>query len=199
MIKRRYGIMGGTFDPIHNAHLIIGSYALEQYALNGVVFMTGGNPPHKKTGTSAQTRYEMTKLAVGDTPRFSVSDYEVKKEEYSYTLETMRYLTEQNPDTEYYFIIGEDSLDSINTWYKPEEILKLCKILVFPRIGGESKLCEKADNAMKRLGGEILVIDAPIFELSSSEIRERVHEGKSIRYMLPEPVRKFIEENNLYK
>ena len=111
----------------------------------------------------------------------------------------MRYLTEQNPDTEYYFIIGEDSLDSINTWYKPEEILKLCKILVFPRIGGESKLCEKADNAMKRLGGEILVIDAPIFELSSSEIRERVHEGKSIRYMLPEPVRKFIEENNLYK
>ena len=196
---KRVGIMGGTFDPIHNAHLIIGSYALEQYALDEVIFMTGGNPPHKKTGTNADMRLEMTRLAVKDDPLFSASDYEVNKKEYSYTLTTMQYLTEHDPDTEYYFIIGEDSLDSIDTWYKPEEILKLCRILVFPRSRGENRLIEKADAAMKRLGGEILIIDAPIFELSSSEIRSRVREGKSIRYMLPEPVRKFIEENYLYK
>lgn len=191
--------MGGTFDPIHNAHLIIGSYALEQYALDEIVFMTGGNPPHKKTETNARARLEMTRIAVKGNPAFSASDYEVKKEDYSYTLTTMQYLTEHDPDTEYYFIIGEDSLDLIDTWYKPEKILELCKILVFPRSRGENRLREKADAAMKRLGGEILIIDAPIFELSSTEIRERVREGKSIRYMLPDPVRKFIEENNLYK
>ena len=119
---RKVGILGGTFDPIHNAHLIIGNYALEQYALDEVVFMTGGNPPHKKTGTSARIRFEMTRLAADGAPRFAVSDHEVKNEEYSYTLTTMRHLTEQNPDIEYYFIIGEDSLDNIGTWYKPEEI-----------------------------------------------------------------------------
>lgn len=195
---KRVGIMGGTFDPIHNAHLIIATYAQEQYDLDEVIFMPCGNPPHKNDVTDSEDRLTMVKIATNNNSLFSVSDYEIMKSDISYTLTTIQHFVKNNPNTEYYFIIGEDSIDAIYGWYKPEEILKLCKILVFPRNGNEFDLGYKIDTAMKNLGGEIDLIEAPNIEISSSMIRLRVSSGNSIKYMVPENVEKYIKENKLY-
>ena len=190
----RTGIMGGTFNPIHNAHLIIARYAKEQFNLDRVIFMTSGNPPHKNQLTDKHIRYHMTKLAAAD--EFEVSRYEVDREEYSYTLTTLKHL--QATGDELFFIIGEDSLDTIDQWYKPEEISKLCTLLVFPR-NSANELQNKIIQAKTWLDGEIFPINAPIFGLSSTEIRQRIKEGKSVKNMLPDSVLEYITENNLYK
>lgn len=192
----KIGIMGGTFDPIHNAHLIIAAYAREQFGLDELVFMTGGNPPHKTGVTDKYIRNEMTKLAVGND--FEISDYEVEKEEYSYTLRTLEYMKAKYPEDELFFIIGEDSLRDIGKWYHPEEILKLCTLLVFPRNAAET-LEQEIAATKERFGGKILAVDAPVFGISSSEIRERIRQGKSVKHMLPEPVWAYIREHGLYQ
>jgi len=192
----KIAIFGGTFDPVHNAHMIIAQYAKEQYDIDRLIFMPGGNPPHKKNVTDKKFRYEMTKLAIGDN--FEISDFEVNREEYSYSLFTLQAFKKKYPQNDIYFIIGEDSLDDIQKWYKPEEILKLCKLLVFPRKNYE-ELCKKIKNTKAALGGEIFAIDAPIFGISSTQIRNRIKEGKRIEYMVPPKVAEYIKENELYK
>jgi len=191
----KIAILGGTFDPVHNAHMIIAQYAKEQYNIDRLIFMPGGNPPHKKNVTDKKFRYDMTKLAVGDN--FEISDFEVNREEYSYSLFTLLAFREKYPHDDIYFIIGEDSLDDIQKWYKPEEILKLCKLLVFPR--KNEKLCKKIEDTKAALGGEIFAIDAPVFGISSTQIRQRIKEEKSIEYIVPPKVAEYIEENELYK
>lgn len=192
----KIGIFGGTFDPIHNAHLIIAQYAKEQFGLDRMILMPGGNPPHKQNVTDKKVRLEMAILAAdGD---FEVSDYETKKEEYSYTLNTLTYFKERYPEDELFFVIGEDSLRDITKWYYPEKILKLCTLLVFPRISEES-LKSEIESKKSFFGCVIYPISAPVLNISSSEVRYRTANGKSIKHMLPENVRKFIEEKRLYK
>ncbi|MDD6483678.1 MAG: nicotinate-nucleotide adenylyltransferase [Clostridiales bacterium] len=193
----KIGIFGGTFDPIHNAHLIIAQYAREQFSLDRLMLMPGGNPPHKRgTVTDKKARYEMTCIAADND--FEVSRYEVDREEYSYTLNTLKYLKEVYPNDEIYFIIGEDSLNDIYTWHKPKEILKLCILLVFPRYSMLS-LEDKISEVTSALGGNIKAIDAPILEISSTMLRKRIRKEKSVKHMLPEAVRLYIEKNDLYK
>lgn len=192
----KIGIMGGTFDPIHNAHIIIPRYAKEQFLLDRVIFMPGGNPPHKPDVLDKHIRLKMTCIGVGD--EFEISSYEVEKEEYSYTLRTLEYLKKIYPDDELFFMIGEDSLNDIGKWYRPKDILSLCTLLVFPR-GTSGALNETIKSKQQSLGGRIFAINAPIFGLSSSEIRERIHAGKSVRHMVPDAVLEYIEENNLYR
>lgn len=192
----RIGIFGGTFDPVHNAHMIIAQYAKEQYNIDRLIFMPGGNPPHKKNVTDKKIRYEMTRRAVGDN--FEISDFEVDREEYSYSLLTLQAFKAKYPKDDIYFIVGEDSLDDIQKWYKPEEILKLCTMLVFPR-KNPGELCKKIEYTKDVIGGKIFAIDAPVFGISSTQIRNRIKEGKSVEYMLPPEVAEYIKENELYK
>ncbi len=192
----KIGIFGGTFDPIHNAHIIIAQYAKEQFVLDRLIFVPCGNPPHKKSMTDKAIRFSMTNLAVGD--EFEISDYEVNREEYSYTLSTLQHFTSEYPGDEIYLIIGEDSLEDIEKWHKPKEILKLCKLLVFPR-NSIKELLEKIEYTKTAIGGEIFPIEAPIFEISSTHIRNCLKSGKSVRHMLPQKVLEYIEENDLYK
>ncbi len=192
----KIGIMGGTFDPIHNAHIIIARYAKEQYELDEVMFMTGGNPPHKSGITDKLVRNKMTELGVDG--EFKINTYEIDKEDYSYSLHTLEHFKETNPDDEIYFIIGEDSLRDISKWYKPQEILKLCTLLVFPRTSFEN-LNEVIKETKLTLDGDILPINAPIIGLSSTMIRERIRKGKSIKYMVPDNVASYIHQNRLYK
>lgn len=192
----KIGIMGGTFDPIHNAHIIIPRYAKEQFSLDKVIFMPGGNPPHKPDVLDKRLRYEMTRIGVGS--EFETSSYEVDKEEYSYTLRTLEYLKAKYPNDELFFIIGEDSLNDIGKWYRPKDILSLCTLLVFPR-AASGELAETIKKTKLSLGGKIFAMNAPLFGLSSSEIRERLRNGKSIRHMVPDAVLEYIEKNNLYK
>lgn len=192
----KIGIMGGTFDPIHNAHIIIARYAKEEYELDKVMFMTGGNPPHKSGVTDKLVRNKMTELGVDG--EFEINTYEVDKEDYSYSLHTLEHFNKTNPDDEIFFIIGEDSLRDILKWYKPQEILKLCTLLVFPRTSYES-LKELIKETKLKLDGNILPINAPIIGFSSTMIRERIRKGKSIKNMVPDNVADYIHQNRLYK
>ena len=192
----KIGIMGGTFNPIHNAHIYIARSAKEQYELDRIVFMQRGNPPHKKSVSDKKYRYVMTRLAVGN--EFDVSDYEINKEEYSYTLNTLKYLHIAYPDDEIYFIIGEDSLNDIFKWYKPQEIVKLCKLLVFPRVSLENTK-KTAKAVMEKLDASIYVINSQIFDISSTKIRDMIKNGDDVQNLISKEVLEYINENELYR
>ncbi len=198
-MKGRIGILGGTFDPVHCAHMIIARTALEQYGLNEVWLMTGGNPPHKRDNgvTPAQIRHEMVKLAAADERGLIPCDYEVNKVSYSYTAETLTELNEKYPETEFYFIIGEDSLRDFGSWYHPETIAHSCVMLVYPRAKG-SELWKTVSETAKRFDADIRALNAPLLEISSTLIRQRAAQGMSVRYLVPDKVEKYIRENNLY-
>ncbi|MCD8391016.1 MAG: nicotinate-nucleotide adenylyltransferase [Firmicutes bacterium] len=194
----KIGLMGGTFDPIHNMHIALAKSAAAECGLDRVIFMTAGNTPHKSGVTDAAARYEMTRLAVEDIPEFSASDYEVNLTGYSYSVNTLKYLKGKYPDDEICFIIGEDSLSYIENWYRPEEIARLCTLLVYPRTS-EKTLLTLADRVRERLGAKIVCINAPVLDISSTEIRERLKAGGDVSDMVDKKVLKYINENNLYK
>lgn len=193
----KIGLMGGTFNPPHKAHIIPAKAALAEFDLDKIVFMPGGNPPHKTTGTAASIRSHMIKLAVEGTDKFTVSDYEIKKNGYSYTSDTLRYLTDAFPDDEFYFIIGGDSFEAFLTWREPFAILALCNILVYPRdnkpTAGEVEEFNKKYNASVRL------IHAEEVHISSGEIRRGLENGEDMSEYLDERVLSYIKRNSLYK
>lgn len=193
----RTGIMGGTFNPVHNAHLIIAELAREEYGLDRVIFITGGNPPHKSALVDARHRFNMTHLAIEGNSVFSEDDFEIKRQEKSYTVHTLEYLKNKYPEDKLFFIIGEDSLSDLPKWYEPKRILTMASLLVFPRKSKES-LEVKLKEMRKRYGDDILPVDAPVMEISSTDIRERIRDGKMVRYMIPDKVLEYIEENGLY-
>lgn len=196
------GIMGGTFDPIHYGHLILGERAYEEFHLEKVLFLPNGNPPHKQDRadvTSARDRLEMVRLAIADNPHFELDDEEVRREGYSYTKDTLRRMQERNPDTAYYFIIGEDSLMSFHQWYHPEEICRYCTLLAAVR-GNLPEEPRKKQIAYlsETIGADILEMDTPQLPFASSHIRDLVIQGRSFRYYVPEAVRTYISERKLY-
>ena len=191
------GIFGGTFSPIHNAHLVIAETAREQYNLDCIIFITSGDPPHKQAGVSATERFNMTHLAIEGNDAFSDDDYEIRSDGKSYTVRTLEYLKEKYPEDKLFFIIGEDSLNDLPKWYEPERILQMASLIVFPRTS-EGTLKEKIKAAKKTFGGEILPVHSPIIGLSSTYIRNRISDGKTVRYMISDKVREYIKEHNLY-
>ena len=197
---KRVGILGGTFDPPHIGHMLIARAAMEQYDLCDVLIMTGGNPPHKDGAyiTPAEVRHEMVRLAAEGETGLVPFDFEVYKETYSYTAETLMELKKQNPDTEYYFIIGEDSLNDIIKWYRPDIIAQNCVLLAYPR-GANSRLEELIEERKKTLNADIRIIDSSVFDISSTDIRERTSSGKSIKYLVPDSVARYIDQNKLYR
>lgn len=197
--KKKIGILGGTFNPIHNAHLLIAEYAWEQFGLDKIWFMTSGNPPHKRDEiiVDKYIRQEMTSLAIENNPHFELFSYEVDKDEYSYTANTLSELRHLYLDTEFYFIIGADSLEMFSTWYEPQTIASSCTLLVFSRKGTEG-LDALVKKRKDEYNADIRVIDAPILELSSTEIRSRLRSGKSVRYMSPDNVLQYIYDKKIY-
>lgn len=195
---KKIGIMGGTFNPVHNAHLQLAVCAKEQYSLDAVIFMTSGNPPHKKHKDipEGKIRLEMLKIAISGKEDFFADDFEVKSKEYSYSVNTMKYLREKYPQSELYFIIGGDSLRGLPEWYKPEELVKLCKFLVYPR--GGTDIDDDIYETVKKYGGEIYPLQSPVIGISSTEIRERMVCGKDVSEMLPKGVLEYIKEHRLY-
>ena len=192
------GIMGGTFNPVHNAHLLIAEMAREEYGLDRIIFITGGNPPHKTSNVSAEHRFNMTHLAIEDNEYFEDDDFEIRRSEKSYTLHTLKYLKDKYPEDELFFIIGEDSLSDLPKWYKPEEILELCSLLVFARKSHET-FSGTLNEMREKYKANIYPISAPIIEISSTDIRNRIRDTKTVRYMLPDKVLAYIKENHLYE
>lgn len=191
------GIMGGTFNPIHNAHLLIAKKAQREYKLDRVIFITSGNPPHKTAMLDARHRFNMTRLAIEDNGAFSDDDFEINRSEKSYTLHTLEYLKEKYPADELFFIIGEDSLKDLPKWYKPDKILEIATLLVFPRTSKKS-LEATLSVTQKSFSGSIFPIDAPVTPISSTEIRQRIRDGETVKDMIPDKVLRYIEENGLY-
>lgn len=189
--------MGGTFDPIHKAHIRLARCAAQQYGLERVIFMTGGDPPHKTALTPAAARLDMVRLAIAGIPDMSASDYEVKLKVPSYSVNTLAHLKTEYPDTHLYFIIGEDSLEDFDSWYKPQEILEYCTLLVYPRKGADS-LKGTAASVRERFGGEIKLIDAPIYDISSTAVRRLLKRGGDASNYLDARVAEYIRKNKLY-
>ncbi len=199
--RHKVGIMGGTFDPIHIGHLILGEDAYNQFHLQKVLFMPSGNPPHKKNreGASNRQRVEMTRLAIAGNPHFELSLEEMHEEGYVYTKDTLRRLRYQNPDTDYYFIMGADSLLSFDTWKCPQEICDQCILVAAVRDNlGQEAFDLRSDEIRRKYRADILKLDTPNLDIASSDIRAWCQEGRSIRYYVPDSVRDYIISEGLY-
>lgn len=201
MSEKKIGIMGGTFNPVHNGHLILAENAFQQYHLDKVYFMPAGVPPHKKNDriTSGEIRCEIVNLAIANNPAFGLLDIEVVSNETSYTYRTLEQLQHLFPDTEIYFIMGADSLSDFAYWRNPQRISELCKLLVAVRDDlDQKKLIPIAEQLFHDFHTEVRLLNTPNLSISSRDIRDRIHKGASIRYLVPEEVREYIRKNHLY-
>ena len=201
--KKRIGIMGGTFDPIHIGHLILGETAYHQFHLDRILFMPAGNPPHKKVRENRATdrqRVDMVRLAIASNPHFSLSLEEMHREGYTYTYRTLERLKDQNPDTEYYFILGADSLYTFDEWREPERILRACTILVGTRNHtSDEKLDRVIGELEDKYQGNIQKLESLNIDISSEMIRSWIEKGRSLAYYAPDQVIDYIQKNNIYK
>lgn len=199
---RKIGIMGGTFNPIHVGHLMLAQWAMEENQLDEVWFIPTGCS-YMKEGTeivSPQERYQMTCLAVAGNDRMRCLDTETKREGYTYTYETLEQLKKEYPEDIFYFIFGADCLFTIESWRCPELIFQNCRIIAAVRGDTsldcmESKKAELAD----KYQADIILMDFLNFEISSTQIRERICQGRSIRYLVPDNVIAYIEEKGFYR
>lgn len=199
----KIGIMGGTFDPIHNGHLMLGEYAYRQFCLDEVWFMPNGNPPHKSNDIiESQTnhRVEMVRRAIAEKDYFSLQLYEVENKEVNYSYKTMEHFKKAYPEYTFYFIIGADSLFSIEKWVHPEILLRDCIVLAAYRDDtGTDEMLSQIQYLNEKYGADIRLLNTPNVDISSSDIRERIKDGLSIRKMVPEAVFDYIEENQLFR
>jgi len=196
MAKREIGILGGTFDPIHNGHLVIAEYLRDQLLLDEIWFIPARHHPLKDNETISppEIRLKMLQLAISDNPSFKCSDVELKRDGISYTIDTLQFLTKElrNSHPEFYFLIGMDIVNELYHWKEPMQILEKSKVIAFGRPGFQPN--KEAENFLPY----IQFIHVPLLEISSSLIRQRCREGRSIRYLVPEIVRKFIIDMGLY-
>jgi len=198
--KKSLGIMGGTFDPIHYGHLVTAEGVRHQFRLEKVIFVPTGKPPHKdREITNPYDRLAMTRLAVASNPHFEVSDIEVKKTEVSYTIDTIKQMRELYPSSRLYFITGADAILEILTWRNIEKLLSMCCFIAATRPGYNlQNLEQKLKGLPERFMRKIFSIVVPALAISSTDIRERVREGRPIKYLLPETVERYIKEHGLY-
>lgn len=199
---KKTGIMGGTFNPIHNGHLMLGEEAFQQFSLDEVLFMPCGTP-YMKAGQEvqpAQIRARMTALAIQDKPYFKLSTMEIEQPGNTYTYQTLERLKKENSDTEYYYIVGADSLFHMTDWRFPERIFFNCRLLAAVR---DDKSVDDVEEQIRRLvqeyGAIIHLLKTERMDISSSEIRRRAASGESIENDVPESVRIYIEERRLYR
>ena len=201
-IKHRVGILGGTFDPIHNGHLMTAEAVRDEYDMEKVLFIPAAQPPHKlgRKISSAEDRYMMTVLATCSNPYFEVSDIELRREGPSYTVDTVRALIRASGgDTDYYFIVGTDIIREIHTWERIEELLAICPFIAASRPGCRPD-AERRRDLLGDLGvRQIHLLNTPELEISSTDIRERVAEGRSIKYIVPPEVEHYIYKKGLYR
>lgn len=189
------GLFGGSFNPPHIAHLIIAEIVRDQFGLEEVWWIPNATPPHKPDEdlVAADHRLKMTRRAVESNSNFRVSGVEVEREGVSYTVETLRVLQEDYPDVDFGLIIGSDSLDYFAEWHEPDEIVDRVPLIVYKRPGGLESVAEP------RFANRVRYAAAPVMEVSGTEIRARCRKGRSIRYLVPEEVRTYIEAHGLYQ
>ncbi|MDO4540462.1 MAG: nicotinate-nucleotide adenylyltransferase [Syntrophomonadaceae bacterium] len=198
---QKTGIMGGSFDPIHNGHLAIASAVRQALALDKVLFIPNPNPPHKNRDdmTDVLQRLHMVELAIGGRPDFVSTAIELERPGIIYSVDTVELLLRQEPEQDLYFIVGADSLQGLNTWKEPLRLLSMCWMAVVNRPGSEhcwpQGFSPELDECLKR---RCLLVDIPPIDISSAAIRRRIKDRQPVEHMLPEPVLKYIEKEKLY-
>lgn len=198
---KKIGILGGTFNPIHNGHLIMAETARSVYGLDEVLLIPSGCSYMKDPSMilPGEVRLEMTRLAALENPFFKESAIEVERKGNSYTYETLAQLKMQNPNAGLYYIVGADTLFSMENWKKPEEIFAACVTLAAVRDGREDeRLSGQIAYLSEKYNADIRKLPSLHIEISSTEIRRRCRQKQSIRYLVPECVRVFLEENGYY-
>ncbi len=197
---KKVGIMGGTFNPIHIGHMLIAENAYETFGLDEILFVPTGNSYMKENVLDKKTRITMTGISIEDNPHFALSTLEVEREGKSYSYETIETLKQKYPENTYYFIVGADSFVSMDTWKHPERIFAGCTVLVASRIGiDDSAIDEKIAEYAFKYGASVNKLPIRCVDISSSELRQRAKEGRSLRYQVHYRVNDYILKNNLYK
>ncbi len=197
----RIGILGGTFDPVHIAHLMIAEAARSEFDLDRVYLMPTGKSPHKDedTLTPKEDRAAMISLAIADNPYLHLSRFEMDAGETSYTYRTAERLSEKYPEDDFYYIMGADSLIFFENWRHPEIIAKHFHLIAAERDeSGRETLLRLSEKYRERFQAEVRLLKVPNFSISSTYIRERIRNGQSIRYLTPDPVITYIRERGLY-
>ena len=200
--KNRIGIMGGTFDPIHVGHLILGEAAFWQLKLQSVWYLPSGNPPHKTNRAGRATdgqRIEMVRRAIADNPHFRLSLMEMYEDGYSYTYRTLEQLNQEYPETDFYFIIGADSLFAFDEWREPQRIADACHLVAAVRNQvPDEKLEEALETMSRKYRRRFLKLDTPNLDISSAHLREMIRRKESVKYFLPDSVIDYIREQHIY-
>lgn len=201
----RIGLLGGTFDPIHHGHLIIAEEVRARLDLTEMFFIPAGQPPHK-TGqptTAVEHRLAMLERAISSNTHFSLSRVEIDRPGLSYLVNTLRILRQQwGPEAGLFFVVGWDSLEELHTWYDPQGILtQLTALVAVHRPGYVDNIAynKQLEARLPGIGQRLLVVEAPQLEISSSDLRQRVAEGRPIKYQVPEAVEQYIQEHHLYR
>ncbi|SEN03311.1 nicotinate-nucleotide adenylyltransferase [Lihuaxuella thermophila] len=192
----KVGVFGGTFDPIHLGHLLLAQQALEEAQLDRVWFIPAGEPPHKldKPITPAHHRARMVELAIEGNPDFCLSRIELERRGPSYTIDTLEELTDKYPNYQFFLIAGADMVKDLPHWYKIKKILQYVRIIGLQRPGFST------DDLPAEMAERVIWIREAIeTNLSSSAVRERLNSGKSIRYLVPDPVCRYMKEHRLYE
>ena len=187
--RQRIGLYGGTFNPVHTAHLVVADQVGHALRLNRVDFLPDAVPPHvdKKTAIDATDRVAMLRLAIQDNPLFGLELAEIQRGGVSYTYETVKQLKEAHPENDYYFIIGGDMVDYLPKWYRINDLLKIVNFVAVRRPGAKNESQYP-----------VIWVDVPEVQIASSDIRQRVAQGESIRYLVPTRVEQYIKEHDLY-
>ena len=196
----KIGILGGTFSPIHYGHLLLAETAYDRFGLDKVLIMPAGDPYFKDPAKMAadEHRANMTRLAIEGNPHFEFSDIELKREGNTYTVDTLYELSRSHPDDEFFFIVGSDTLYNIEKWYRPAEIFQMAKILTSRRNIEKDDLDKQIDYLKNKFGAKIYNLYMPNIDISSTDIRDKVKHGMSIRDYTPDSVIRYIQDNKLY-
>jgi nicotinate-nucleotide adenylyltransferase len=204
MAEQRIGLLGGTFDPIHMGHLLLAVHSYEELDLDRVIFIPARMPPHKgQPAVSAEQRLEMVRLAVSNDDRFLVCDCELSRTSPSYTIDTVKELQESlGSETELFWLIGSDMLEDLPSWREANKLVDIINIVVVQRVGQPAADFSALQLSLtveqiNRIQGH--AFNVSLIDISSTMVRERIAQGLSLRYFLPESVEKYISENKLYR
>ena len=197
---RKIGILGGSFNPIHNAHLMMAQNAYEQFQLDDMWLIPAKFPPHKQdVSFNDEHRLNMLRLAVSSCSGLSIHLYEYLKDGLSYTVETLQAFHEIYPDTEFYFIMGADSLYDFPKWHMPAEIARLATIVVACRKGYDSEFEQLLVKRREEYGNPFFKLQMDLMPISSTEIRDCILSGRKLNDFIPECVENYIKKHNLYR
>lgn len=196
---RRIALMGGSFNPIHCGHMNLARAALESALADEVLFLPTGNPPHKRDGLADKSdRFAMVELALEGETRMKASREEVDRQGVIYTVDTLTRLHEAMPDAALYYLIGADTLLQLHTWRQPEKVIRLCTFLLAMRPGESGQEVERQLAFWREKGADIVLLDAQQMDISSTELREKIRRGQSLKGLVPAGVEAYIREHGLY-